>query len=248
MGLLMPLLMSLTWMRIYHRKALLSHCPMIMIVSGYILFRYSSMANPELMKWVPTSFFLESQSLFAKVKCTCPQLFGCHLRGECCFLNLYSDCVHWCVTCCSWVWVQLDDNFRPDVHRAEGCDLPPLCQCGVLKQIITTKWEVSFQLVPPNMHWRNAAARVIRAFKAHFLAILVGVADDYPQILWDLLLTQAVLTLNLLRQARLNPSVSSWKFLEWPLYYNANPLGPLGCPVMIHNKTATRNLWDFWSK
>ena len=31
----MPLLMSLSWMQIYHRKSLLDHCPIIMIDSGY---------------------------------------------------------------------------------------------------------------------------------------------------------------------------------------------------------------------
>ena len=39
MRVLMPLLRSLTWMRIYRRKALLDQCPMIMIVSGYTLAR-----------------------------------------------------------------------------------------------------------------------------------------------------------------------------------------------------------------
>ena len=47
------------------------------------------------------------------------------------FLKLYPDRVHWCVTCCSWVWVQLDDDFRPDSHRAEGCGRLPLCHCGI---------------------------------------------------------------------------------------------------------------------
>ena len=53
MRVLMPLLRSLTWMRIYCRKALLAHRPMIMIVFGYTLARYSSMKNPERMEWVP---------------------------------------------------------------------------------------------------------------------------------------------------------------------------------------------------
>ena len=56
MWVLMPLLMSLTWMWIYCRKALLAQRPMIMIVYGYTLDRWSSMANPDRMEWVPTSF------------------------------------------------------------------------------------------------------------------------------------------------------------------------------------------------
>ena len=55
MRVLMPLLMSLNWMRIYRRKALLAQRPMIMIVSVYTLARYSSMAKPDRMEWVPTS-------------------------------------------------------------------------------------------------------------------------------------------------------------------------------------------------
>ena len=47
------------------------------------------------------------------------------------------------------------------------------------KRIITTKWEVAFQLVPPNIHQRNAAERAIRTCKAHFLAILTDVAYNY---------------------------------------------------------------------
>ena len=58
----MPLMRSLTWIRIYRRKALLAHCPMIMIVSGYTLDRYSSMENPDQMEWGPT-YLCENPSL-----------------------------------------------------------------------------------------------------------------------------------------------------------------------------------------
>ena len=62
MSVLMPLMRSLTWMQIYRRKALLAHRPMIMVVSGYTFTRYSSMANPDLMEWVPT-YLCENPSL-----------------------------------------------------------------------------------------------------------------------------------------------------------------------------------------
>ena len=55
MRVLKPLLRSLTWMWIYLREALLTHLPMIMIVSGYTLDRKSSMENPDCREWVPTS-------------------------------------------------------------------------------------------------------------------------------------------------------------------------------------------------
>ena len=43
------------------------------------------------------------------------------------------------------------------------------------KATITDKWGVDFQLVPPDIHRRNAAERSIRTFRAHLLAILSGV-------------------------------------------------------------------------
>ena len=79
---------------------------------------------------------------------------------------------------------------------------------------MTDKWGVEFQLVPPDMHRRNAAERVIRSFKAHFLSILAGVASDFPLNLWDLLLLQTEMTLNMLRQAAPDPAISAWDFFS----------------------------------
>ncbi len=73
------------------------------------------------------------------------------------------------------------------------------------KEAITFKWNATFQLVPQDMHCCNWAERAICTFKDHFLAILAGVDSAFPPYLWDLLLLQAKLTLNLLCQATLNP-------------------------------------------
>ena len=75
---------------------------------------------------------------------------------------------------------------------------------------IRNRWKVQFQLVSFDMHRLNAAERAIRTFKAHFLTILAGIALDFPRHLWDLLLPQTEMTLNLLRQATANPAISTW--------------------------------------
>jgi hypothetical protein len=116
------------------------------------------------------------------------------------------------------------------------------------KEAITFKWNATFQLVPPDMHRRNRAERAIRTFKDHFLAILSGVDAAFPPYLWDLLLPQAKLTLNLLRQSTLNPRISAWEFFQGPFDFNKTPLGPVGCRVLIHAKPATRHSWDFRAK
>jgi hypothetical protein len=66
------------------------------------------------------------------------------------------------------------------------------------KQAIMFTWQSKFQLVPPEMHHRNCVERAIRTYKDHFLSILAGVDQSFPPYLWDLLLPQAEITLNLL--------------------------------------------------
>jgi hypothetical protein len=116
------------------------------------------------------------------------------------------------------------------------------------KHAITVTWQAEFQLVPPDMHCRNQAEHAIRTFKAHFLSVLAGVDPTFPPYLWDLLLPQAELTLNLLRQSTLNPRISAWEFFQGPFDFNKTPLGPVGCRVLIHAKPATRRSWDFRAK
>jgi hypothetical protein len=67
----------------------------------------------------------------------------------------------------------------------------------------------SIQLVPPDNHQQNLAEKAIQTFKNHFKAILAGVDDSFPMRLWDKLLPQTILTLNLLHQSNVTPTVSA---------------------------------------
>jgi hypothetical protein len=58
--------------------------------------------------------------------------------------------------------------------------------------------DVTFQVAPPHVHCRNAAERAIRNFKNHFIAGMCSTDPNFPLHLWDRLLPQALLTLNLL--------------------------------------------------
>jgi hypothetical protein len=51
------------------------------------------------------------------------------------------------------------------------------------KGVITKTWKTKFQLVPPDMHRRNKAKRMIWHFKNHFLCILAGVDAAFPSYL-----------------------------------------------------------------
>ena len=82
------------------------------------------------------------------------------------------------------------------------------------KRVITEKWQAQYQLVPPNVHQRNASEQAIHMFKAHFLSILAGVDPDFPKYMRDTLLQQTDLTLNLLRQATINPKMLVWDYFN----------------------------------
>ena len=98
------------------------------------------------------------------------------------------------------------------------------------------------------MHQRNTAERAIQTFNAHFLSILAEVDPNFPKNRWDLLLPQAELTLNLLRQSHANPSVSAWEYLDGPYNFDATPMGPPGSRIIAHAKGTTCKLWDFWGE
>ena len=91
-------------------------------------------------------------------------------------------------------------------------------------RIINEEWHVKLQLVPLDIHCRNAAKRAFQMFKAHFLSILAGVNHTFPRYLWDPLLDQTELNLNLLLQATLYPSISAWDYFNAPHSYDATPL------------------------
>eukprot|EP00804_Cyclotella_cryptica_P016134 CCRYP_004248-RC/>CCRYP_004248-RC protein AED:0.42 eAED:0.42 QI:0/-1/0/1/-1/0/1/0/390 len=118
---------------------------------------------------------------------------------------------------------------------------------AAMKDLIQDTYKMSLELVPPGCHRRNAAEVAIRNFKSHFLSILAGVADDFPLKLWDKLLPQTEITLNLLRQSNATPTVSAYAHLNGPFDYNKMPLAPMGCNAQVHEKTDSRGTWAFHS-
>ena len=110
-----------------------------------------------------------------------------------------------------------------------------------LKEYITDKLDITYQLIPPHMHRRNAAERAIRTFKDHFKAGLASRDPNFPLHLWDRLLPQAQLTLNLLRPSRTNPSAYAQLFGQFD--FNKTPIAPPGTRVLAHEKPAQRASW-----
>jgi hypothetical protein len=88
--------------------------------------------------------------------------------------------------------------------------------------------DVDFQLVPPHVHHRNTAKRAIQKLRNHFIAGLCSTNPFFPLRLWDRLLPQALLTLNLLCGSRINPNLSAHAQLFLPQLVCANHTTQIG--------------------
>jgi hypothetical protein len=67
-----------------------------------------------------------------------------------------------------------------------------------MKNPICDTCKLDMELVPPGCHRRNAAEVAIHNFKAHFLIVLASVANNFSPNLWDWLLPQTKITINLI--------------------------------------------------
>jgi hypothetical protein len=83
--------------------------------------------------------------------------------------------------------------LKPSLKRLDN--EAPLALRNYLK-----KQGINYQLAPPHIHRGNNAERAIQTFKNHFSSGLCSVDPNLPLKLWDKLLPQATIMLNLLRK------------------------------------------------
>jgi hypothetical protein len=111
-----------------------------------------------------------------------------------------------------------------------------------LNKFFTTN-NLNYQLVPPHYHRRNSAERAIQTFKEHFVAGVSSVDPSFPMHLWDRVLPQAEITLNLLRTSRLHPQLSIAGHFHGHMDYNKTSFAPPGCKIIAHEKPGNRRTW-----
>jgi len=104
------------------------------------------------------------------------------------------------------------------------------------------------ECTPKDAHHRNTAEKAIQIAKCHLKAILAGCVTSFLMHLWDRLLPQAEIQINLLRPANGNPNVPAHQYLHGTFDYNDTPLHPLGCAVQAFNSLKTRKSWEEHSK
>jgi hypothetical protein len=113
---------------------------------------------------------------------------------------------------------------------------------AALKNFFTAN-DIVYQLVPPHCHRRNAAERAIRTFKEYFVDGLSSVDPSFPMHLWDRLLPQAEITLNLLRTSRLHPQLYAAAHYHGLVYYNKTAFAPPECNIIAHERPGKRRTW-----
>ena len=104
--------------------------------------------------------------------------------------------------------------------------------------------EVDYQLVAPYSHRNNLAERAIQTFKHHFKAGLASVDPNFPLSLWDKLIPQANLTLNLMRSCRVNPKLSAYTYIFGEFHFSATPIAPPGTKIVAHISPDNRGSWE----
>jgi hypothetical protein len=132
--------------------------------------------------------------------------------------------------------------------RLTQAGLRPKCimldnECSNALKEFFSEEQMAFQLTPAGIHRRNTAERAIRTAKNHIIAGLCTVHPNFPLYLWDKLIFQAELTLNMLRGSRMNPKLSAWNQVSGVYDYNSTPIGPPGTHVVVHEKSQQRGTW-----
>ena len=130
----------------------------------------------------------------------------------------------------------VERGLKPKVHWFDNETIPVILNYDKNNMI-------TWQLTPLNIHRDNADERFIRTWKNHFISFLSRTNPNLPLYLWDRLIDQSNISLNLLRKSRINQNLSAYQELEGILDYNKTPLFPPGSQVLIYEKVEKRHTW-----
>ena len=106
---------------------------------------------------------------------------------------------------------------------------------------------MDYQLVAPGDHRLLSVERKIQTFKNHFIAVHNGMDSNFLKLAWYHALYKIVITLNMLRSSQLNSKLSAFMQVHGNHNFNNNSLAPVGCKIIIHNRTSLAvQPWFTW--
>ena len=92
---------------------------------------------------------------------------------------------------------------------------------------------MTYELVPKGMHRRNIAEKAIQTWKSHAIGVFSGLPASFPLFMWDKLLPQLDMQVNLLRSSNIMPNVCAWTILAGAHDFNRHPIAPLGIEMQM---------------
>jgi hypothetical protein len=110
-------------------------------------------------------------------------------------------------------------SFKPILQRLDN-------KASLALQQFMDSEDIDFQLSPPHVHHCNSDEHDSRTFKNHLMAGLCTTDHNFTLNLWDKLLPQCHITLNLLRCSRLNPQLSAQAHVNGAFDYDFTPSPP----------------------
>jgi hypothetical protein len=134
------------------------------------------------------------------------------------------------------------------VHALIDRFIKPIPQCMDNEAFIAlksylTRQGIDFQLAPPHIHRSSAAEHTIQTFKNEFIAEICSCDPNSPLKLWDKLIPQVTITLNLLRKSWINPCMSAYAQLNGHYDFNRAPMAPPGTSIISHEKLDQHASW-----
>ena len=85
--------------------------------------------------------------------------------------------------------------------------------------------------------WQNAP------YTPSKITLLLDSNPNFPMYLWDQVVKQAEITLNLMRQFCLNPKLSAYAQIQGAFNYNGTPLAPPSTCIVAHKKPSQQASW-----
>ena len=98
-------------------------------------------------------------------------------------------------------------------------------------------------LAPAHMHHCNAAERAVNNSRNNFIVRFSTTDPDFLVSEWDQLLPQATITINWMRNARVNPQLLAYDYVFGTYYFNKNPKSTPWKRVAIHENTIQWTPW-----
>jgi hypothetical protein len=112
-----------------------------------------------------------------------------------------------------------------------------------LEDLLRTRG-LTVQYVAPSDHRGNRAERAIRDVKNTLIAMLGSADPQCPADLWDEMIFQASLSLNLTRPCSTRPELSAYEAIHGKTFdFVAHPIAPFGTQVLIHESPDKRASW-----